>query len=118
MMSQSNTNKGQLKHNACQYEYLLFIALNQLFNTNTPNLLTYFIETRLRSILIKIYDDATSRALAMPTHETVFVKHIENHLKENESIICTICGKDIYKIFMDEAPPIQGYDNEIGEKNE
>lgn len=32
-----------------------------------------------------------------------FVKHIENHLKPEEKVVCKICGKAIDEIYEEEA---------------
>lgn len=38
-----------------------------------------------------------------PDKANVFVKHIQNHLKEGQVVICKICNKDIDTIYKEEG---------------
>jgi len=55
----------------------------------------YFL-TKIRLVDTTINVDEADRAL-------VFVKHIENHLTEEQKVLCKICDKTIDEIYEEDA---------------
>ena len=74
------------------------------YNTTTKNL-TIYIFSEGKQIGYTHYNDVKlmiDEKQYGKGKNDVFVQHVQNHLSDNEVVICKICGKNVNQIYKEE----------------